>query len=419
MLNRLLNFGAETWAAGIRKSQNLPIRIELWTGKQFDLGAFATPEVRIIVRDQAALSLLFEPTLGKLVEAYVAERIDVDGSIETLISLARRFRNSNTHSSADASNRINVLHYPADRLSIRYQHDVSNDFYRLWLDRDLIYSCGYFETGNETLDLAQQKKVDLVLRKLRLEPDQTLLDLQCGWGSLVIEAARQYGVRCVGLAQSEPQYQCATERVRAAGLSDKVEVRIADLKKLHGTFDRIANVGATQKIALLDLQQHFTRIASLLSDDGVFFNQCLTTQGIHNRILGPARDGFMDRYVIPSSDVAHISTMIAAMQEAGFETIDVENLRRHYARTVREWSDRYQKESEAIRLTVGETKYRMWKVYLAASAYAASTGSLSVHQIVCQKETIDTGNIPWSRRFIYEPKRSGSQDTRHSEPCLL
>lgn len=242
MLNQLMNLGLETWVTGIRRGHNLPIQLSLWNGKDFDLGVFENPVVRVHVRDPSALPLLFNSNVDSLTEAYITERIDVDGKLEEVVNAVYRMPARSKPASRTNHNR------QGDKKSVPYHHDVSNDFYRLWLDERMVLSCGYFESGNETLDEAQLRKIDRVLSEIDIQPGQNLLDIGCGWGALVMRAAATCGARCVGVTLSENQYQLATERVRAAGLSDKVEIRLADYRDVRGRYERITSVGMFEHI---------------------------------------------------------------------------------------------------------------------------------------------------------------------------
>ena len=379
MLNRLVNLGIETWAGGIRRSHNLPIQLNLWNGKNFDLGIFESPAVRIRVRDPSALPLLFTSSVDSLTEAYITERIDVDGKLEEVVDVV--YRMSARSKPASRTNHSGQW----DKTSIRYHHDVSNDFYKLWLDERMVFSCGYFESGNETLDEAQLKKIDHVLREIGVQPGQNLLDIGCGWGALVMRAASTYGARCVGITLSENQYQLATERVRAAGLSDRVEIRLEDYRGVRGTFERITSVGMFEHIGRDHLPSYFSKLRSLLADDGMLIDHRIANSDSDKGDTEAPEGEFIGGFMFPSGEHSHISLVTRALQESGLEAIDVQNLGRHYATTLRCWAERYEHHAERIRQAVGETKYRTWRVYLAGCAHTLSIGNASAHQIVCQK----------------------------------
>jgi cyclopropane-fatty-acyl-phospholipid synthase len=386
VLNRLMNLGIETWVDDIRRSHNLPIQLSLWNGKKFRLGSFTIPVVRVHVRDPSALPLLFSSSVDSLTEAYITERIDVDGKLEDVVDAVYRTSASPTTTPArfEPSSRPDHSRQP-DKTSSRYHQDVSNDFYKLWLDERMVFSCGYFENGDETLDDAQLKKIDLVLRGIDLQPGHTLLDIGCGWGALVMRAAANYGARCVGVTLSEKQYQLATERVRAAGLSDRVEIRLADYRDVSGTFDRVTSVGMFECVGRDNLPAYCSTVRSLLSDKGVFMEHRITNSVADQSVMQLPKGQFIGRFMFPCGEHPRLALATQAMQESGLKRVDSKNLGPHYAATLRRWAERYEQHAERIRHIVGETKYRIWRVYLAGCAHALSTGNVSAHQILCQK----------------------------------
>lgn len=394
----------EHWISDIRASANLPVLLRLWNGHQYPLGRFDRPTVTLTVREASALPLLLSPTLNNLGEAYVQEKIDLDGRLPDIISVGYQLAASAAATGSNALARV-VRHFAhtkeGDKASIRYHYDVSNDFYKLWLDRNMVYSCAYFEHGDETLDDAQIKKIDHILTKIRLQPDQTLLDIGCGWGALVLRAAQQFGARCLGVTLSQNQFDLARERVRAAGLEDRIEIRLQDYRDLTGAFDRITSVGMFEHVGRKNLPGYFRRVHSLLADNGIAMNHGITSSDPEGGESSLGGGDFIDRYVFPQGELPHISLALRAAQEGGLEALDVESLRRHYARTLEHWADRFETNGETIRKIVGEKTYRIWRVYLAGCAHAFDTDEVSIFQILCQKSGKPAASIPWSRRYIY------------------
>ncbi|AXW15649.1 MULTISPECIES: cyclopropane-fatty-acyl-phospholipid synthase family protein [Ralstonia solanacearum species complex] len=394
----------EHWISDIRASANLPVLLRLWNGHQYPLGRFERPTVTLTVREASALPLLLSPTLNNLGEAYVQEKIDLDGRLPDIISVGYQLAASAAATGSNALARV-VRHFAhtkeGDKASIRYHYDVSNDFYKLWLDRNMVYSCAYFEHGDETLDDAQIKKIDHILTKIRLQPDQTLLDIGCGWGALVLRAAQQFGARCLGVTLSQNQFDLARERVRAAGLEDRIEIRLQDYRDLTGAFDRITSVGMFEHVGRKNLPGYFRRVHSLLADNGIAMNHGITSSDPEGGESSLGGGDFIDRYVFPQGELPHISLALRAAQEGGLEALDVESLRRHYARTLEHWADRFETNGETIRKIVGEKTYRIWRVYLAGCAHAFDADEVSIFQILCQKSGKPAASIPWSRRYIY------------------
>jgi len=206
------------WVQDVRNRANIPARLVLWDGQQHDFGIFAAPQVTLHVKSATALPYLLEPSLDNLGEAYVKGKIDIEGKLSDIINISYTLAKSTVTS---ASKLARVRRYfthtkSSDRKAIQYHYDVSNEFYRLWLDKNMVYSCAYFENGDEDIDTAQLKKIDHILTKIQLQPGQRLLDIGCGWGALVIRAAQKFGAKCVGVTLSENQFKLATERVKAA-----------------------------------------------------------------------------------------------------------------------------------------------------------------------------------------------------------
>ena len=403
MLEKVIGTKLDTWANHIRTEMNLPVRLKLWSGRNYDLGTFDAPRVQLRVNDVAAIGAFLNPTLDALGSAYVQQSIDIDGKIADIIDVAYTLASLPTWDTGLATKMLKRFTHTRkeDKESIQYHYDVSNEFYQLWLDKRMVYSCGYFERGDETLDDAQRKKIDHILSKIRLQQGQTLLDIGCGWGALVIRAAQKFQARCVGITLSEKQYDLACQRVKEAGLSDLVEIRLQDYRDVIGTFDRITSVGMFEHVGLDNLEGYFSKIHALLGDDGVAMNHGITSTDPNNGDSPGGGGTFIDQYVFPAGELPHISLALRAMQAGGLEALDVENLRRHYVKTLDEWTRRFEAETELIRQMVGETKYRIWRVYLAGCAQAFAQDNVSIFQIVCQKSQQPANTIPWSRHHMY------------------
>jgi len=289
-----------------------------------------------------------------------------------------------------------------DAEAIRYHYDVSNEFYEQFLDPNMVYSCAYFEHGNEDLATAQLRKIDHILTKIRLQPGQTLLDIGCGWGALVLRAAEKFGARCVGITLSENQYALAREKVAQAGLQDRIDIRLQDYRDVRGTFDRITSVGMFEHVGTKHLAEYFGIISRLLTDDGVAMNHGITTTDPDNGETPYGGGEFIARYVFPHGELAHIGTVLRAMQQGNLEAYDVENLRRHYARTLAIWTDNFEARADRIKELAGEKRFRIWHVYLAGCAYAFDQDLISLYQIVCGKAGRHPRVLPWSRGYMYD-----------------
>ncbi|MFP5467568.1 MAG: class I SAM-dependent methyltransferase [Gammaproteobacteria bacterium] len=405
-MGSMMELALQPWVHHLRRRANLPVRVS-WSehGRGgMNLGDFEVPRVQIRVRDVAAIPLLVHPTLETLGQAYVEGLIDVEGSLQEILAMAHALADAAAGDEGAAPRlRHRADHSRAlDSDAIRYHYDVSNDFYAQWLDPAMVYSCAYFEQGDESLALAQQKKIDHILTKVRLQPGQRLLDIGCGWGALVIRAAQQFGARCVGITLSVNQHALARERVKAAGLEDRVEIRLQDYRDTaDGPFDRITSVGMFEHVGLNHLAEYFGRIRELLVPDGWVINHGITSSDAHDGGASKGAGAFIHRYVFPHGELPHVGTVMRTMQEGGLEAFDAENLRRHYMRTAALWSEAFEARREKIRALIDEKRWRIWRVYLAGSAWAFEHDEIALYQVLCRPARRSAGGMPWSRRWMY------------------
>jgi cyclopropane-fatty-acyl-phospholipid synthase len=393
----------ENWIDDIRDQSALPLRLQLWNGRQFDFGQ-TTPQVTVRVPHASSLSYLLTPSLANLGKAYVEGKLEVEGRVNEVIRVANALAAHTLKPEGKFGRVANPFRHTRkkDAEAIQYHYDVSNEFYQTWLDHNMVYSCAYFENGDEDLETAQLKKIDHILTKIRIQPGQTLLDIGCGWGALVLRAAEKYGARCVGITLSRNQYDLARERVHQAGLQGRVEIRLEDYRDVQGSFDRITSVGMFEHVGLKHLKEYFSRIRMLLADDGLAMNHGITTTDVDNGNTAYGGGEFIDKYVFPQGELPHIGHVLRAMQEGGLEALDVENLRRHYAKTCGIWAENFEENAERIRQLVDDRRFRIWRVYLAGCAYAFAQDWISLNQIVCSKSGRDVAGLPWSRRYMYQ-----------------
>ena len=291
-----------------------------------------------------------------------------------------------------------------DAASISYHYDLSNAFYQLWLDREMVYSCGYFETGEESLDEAQQAKFRHLCRKLRLKPGEYLLDVGCGWGGLARFAAREFGVKVFGITLSKEQLALAQERVKAEGLQDKVDLQLLDYRDLpqDGRFDKIVSVGMFEHVGHANLREYCQVLFNAVREGGLVMNHGITAKHTDGRQVGRGAGEFIERYVFPNGELPHLSMISAHISEAGLEVVDVESLRLHYARTLEHWSQRLEQNLEAAAKQVPEQTLRIWRLYLAGCAYAFARGWINIHQILAAKPYADGSlELPSTRADIY------------------
>ena len=391
------------WIESLRSQTALPLRLQLWNGQQFDFCQQA-PQVTVKVPRASALTYLLNPSLDNLGQAYVEGKLEVEGRLNAIIEVA----NTLAERTLKSGSLLSQLSLPfthtrkKDAAAIAYHYDVSNAFYQAFLDPGMVYSCAYFEEGNEDLATAQLKKIDHILTKIQLQPGELLLDIGCGWGALVLRAAEKFGARCVGITLSHNQYQLATERVAAAGLSDRVSIRLQDYRDVDGRFDRITSVGMFEHVGLKNLPLYFKKIHSLLKDDGLAMNHGITTTNTDHSSAPNGAGEFIGRYVFPHGELPHIGRVLSAMQDGGLEALDVENLRRHYARTCALWAENFEKNTALIKTLVDDKHYRIWRVYLAGCAHAFAHDWISINQIVCGKAGRQADRLRWSRDYMYQ-----------------
>lgn len=379
----------------------LPVRLRLWNGREVSLGG--DPLVTLEIRSVQALRRLLRPSMATLGQAYVEGEIDVVGAIDDVIGAVAQIA---AHAGRIGRHRPRMVRHSRkiDAEAIAYHYDVSNDFYRLWLDREMVYSCAYFRTPDDTLEQAQLQKLDYILGKLRLRPGQRLLDIGCGWGALVLHAARDYGVRAVGITLSQKQCELATRRVAEAGLADRVEIRLQDYRDVSGPFERIVSVGMFEHVGLKNLRGYFAKINELLTDDGICMNHGITSSDPDSAESPLGGGEFIERYVFPHGELPHIGLVLKELSAAGLEAADVENLRRHYALTTQHWSRRFEQNGERLRELVGEKRYRIWRAYLAGCTYGFRHNWIALHQVLAVKASApDREPLPLTRDYMYAP----------------
>ncbi len=391
---------------GLHPQADIPLRLALWNGWEHDFSA--DPRVTIRLPGPGALRYFVPPSLDNLAEGYVNGHFDVQGHAQDVIHVASQLAQAGVPMQGRFARIFRPSHHnrTKDARAIEHHYDVSNDFYRLWLDPAMVYSCAYFPTQTETLEQAQSAKLDHILNKIMLQPGERLLDIGCGWGALVIRAAQKYGVHAVGITLSKNQYALAFERVAQAGLSGQVEIRLQDYRDMEvrdGLFDKITSVGMFEHVGLNHLGAYFGKISSLLQDGGLVLNHGITSTDPDSGATPLGAAEFIHKYVFPNGELPHISLALKDMQSAGLEVLDVECLRRHYTRTLSLWVQSYEIQSDAIRGLVDETTFRIWRMYLAGCVHAFAQNWVSLYQILACKagEREQLNPTPWSRAYMY------------------
>lgn len=384
------------------KAAHLPLGVTLWNGER--LTPSCPSRVRLTVRSPWALTSLLRPTMGRLARDYVEERIDIDGDARDVTRIGEAL-SSDLPAAGARRMRWRPRHSRSfDQRSIAYHYDVGNDFYGLWLDRQRVYSCAYFRTEADTLDEAQQNKLDHICRKLRLAPGQRLLDVGCGWGALILRAVQRYGVRATGITLSANQHEYVTRLIRELNVADRCEVLLMDYRDLpeEQPYDRIVSVGMFEHVGRENLSAYFAKLYRLLQPGGLLLNHGITLNSVRAGGLGSDIGDFMDEYVFPGGQLCHISEVIHQMAGQGLESWDVENWRVHYGRTLWNWVDRLDRNRAAAVRLVGEKTYRIWRIYMAGSAHAFERGWLAIYQILAGKPLASGAlGVPATRDYIY------------------
>jgi cyclopropane-fatty-acyl-phospholipid synthase len=401
----ILEKRVERFISSWRCSEGLPWAVELWNGKRFQLcsHAAAQPKVVLRIKSPKALMKLAATDLDTLGQAYAEGELDVEGHIRDAFTVVTQLVGSFSVSAANRLRPRLARHtHKLDAESIRHHYDVSNEFYQHWLDDEMVYSCAYFRDATDSLEAAQLQKIDHILTKIQLKPGERLLDIGCGWGALILRAAKHYGARCTGITLSQRQFDLATQRVREAGLSEQCEVLLMDYRDVPGQFDKITSVGMFEHVGLNNLQAYFQKVHDLLADGGVVMNHGITSSDPNSGETPMGGGRFIDRYVFPNGELPHISLALKEMATAGLETTDVENLRLHYAMTLDHWTDRFEAKGAQLRELVGDKRYRIWRAYLAGCAYGFKQNWIALHQIIAVKaDQPEQPALPMTREYMY------------------
>ncbi|QJR15200.1 class I SAM-dependent methyltransferase [Usitatibacter palustris] len=381
----------------------LPLRVVLWDGREFPLSDEPLATVR--VKRPQALTALSHPTLLSLAEAYVNGDLDLEGDLDAAIRAAEslaRDEGGPLFVRDGAAPRSHTRE--EDSAAIRHHYDVANGFYALWLDPRMVYSCAYFRTESDSLEQAQLNKLDHICRKLRLDADEQFLDIGCGWGALILHAAKKYGARATGITLSEQQFEWTQRRIREEGLQHRCRVLLEDYRdhQSPAPYDKIASVGMFEHVGIANLPTYFATVRRLLRERGLFMNHGITSSSSDGVAVGMGAGEFIDRYVFPQGEIPHLHRVVRDMSDQDFEVHDVECLRPHYAKTLRHWSANFERRLSQAVMASSEKTARVWRLYLAGCAHAFDQRWTSIHQILASRQ-VNPGRteLPLTREWIY------------------
>jgi cyclopropane-fatty-acyl-phospholipid synthase len=408
-------------------AQNIAVR--LWNGTTWTPDPAEPTRCTLVLQHPGALRKMFVPPNDlSLGEAYLYDDFDIEGEIEAVVPLMRHFLNDRRTMRQQIHYGRRLLSLPKmgqprgrgtrakvdgplhskerDRQATNFHYDRSNDFFALWLDSRMIYSCGYFITSDDDLETAQRYKLDYLCRKLRLRPGDRLLDIGCGWGGLIIYAAQHYGVDADGITLSTEQAELARERIKKAGLEKSCRVDICDYRDVKKQeYDKVVSVSMAEHLGRDLVPTYFKSAWEALHPGGVFLHHAIGTHSTA-RILG--RD-FVHRYVFPDGEVVPISTTLEGAEAAGFQVRDVENLGEHYIHTLRHWIRRYEERADEAKKLVGELTYRIWRVYLAMGLHEYQAGTTHLYQTLLVKCDQGRSGLPLTRDDWYPPTALASE----------
>jgi cyclopropane-fatty-acyl-phospholipid synthase len=425
-----IKLGNRTVRASLSFLQNLltnyyprDFAVCLWDGTKWEAEPGQPNAFTLILKHPGALRKMFwRPTELSLGEAYIYDDFDIKGEIEAVFPVADYFTRQHWGKGQILRHAWRLLKLPSkghrrgghqipilrgarhsikrDRLAVTYHYDVPTNFYKLWLDHHMVYSCAYFTSPDIDLDTAQKCKLDYICRKLRLRPGERLLDIGCGWGALVLYAAQHYGVEVVGITLSQQQAKLANERISQAGLSNRCRVDVCDYREMNELqgYDKLVSVGMFEHVGELQLPEYFAQAWRLLRPGGAFLNHGIAYSTTE---LVQRKTSFIDHYVFPDGELLPISHTLRVAEMSGFEVRDVESLREHYMLTLRHWVSRLEDHYEEARRATDEVTYRIWRLFMSGAAYGFKVGRINVYQTLLIKPTHSESGLPLTRADWY------------------
>jgi cyclopropane-fatty-acyl-phospholipid synthase len=413
---------------------DISISVRLWDGTVVPLGAKAVESgLTVAIRSPGVIGALLRwPTLDHFVRQYATEGIELEGG--DLIAFGEAIRTANNKPKFKNLKKtilfpalVPFLFAPADRGEVdqqfagdceavppaarkdkdyvQFHYDLGNEFYRLFLDAEMVYSCAYFTDEGNSLDQAQRDKLDMICRKLRLAPGERLLDIGCGWGGLICHAAQRFGVQAHGVTLAQTQYDFVQDKIARLGLQDRVTVELRDYRDLEGTYDKIASIGMFEHVGLANLPAYFAKLNSLLRDRGILLNHGIARRaksgGAKATKWRPEKK-LIAKYIFPGGELDNIGQTLQSIESSRFQVHDVEGWHQHYMLTTAHWSRRLSANRDAAIRLVGPERYRLWVAYLAGVSFCFRNGTLQIFQVVASKHARrGLSELPLTRADLY------------------
>ncbi len=426
----------------IRSHLNLHFSVRLWDGTVEPLGDGVVPGLTLQLNSPGVLpSLLRWPSLDRLIRHYAHGRIDLEGG--TIVDFGRPFTDKSLSKQVRQISKVKLARtlWPVliakgdhpdtsrrfegdvhgarrakqdNRQFIKFHYDIGNDFYRLFLDPEMQYSCAYYPTWDTSLADAQVAKLDMICRKLRLKPGDHLLDIGCGWGGLLCHAATHYGVTGLGVTLADEQIKLARQKAASLGLSDRLTFELKDYNDLKGRFDKIASIGMYEHIGIKAIPGYFSKIRTLLKDDGLFLNHAIAHKAKKRKrkFADRPEQKALQKYIFPGGELTDVGYTIRAAEQTGFETQDVEGWRPHYERTTRLWCERLTARRAEAEALVGPETYRIWVAYLGGCSLAFRRGSATIYQVLFSRTRRGPPPLPPTRADLYAERPAVDQGMR-------
>jgi cyclopropane-fatty-acyl-phospholipid synthase len=423
--------------AQVRERAGIDLGFVLWDGSTVPADLPPSALAAVIADEGVIAALVRGPNLETLSNLWVGKRLDIrNGTLFDIAAQRPRMRTRAIRKALDKKLALGTLakflplsrggpwpleDIPSEKPSsgdpkenkknIAYHYDVSNAFYALWLDREMVYTCAYCTDWDNDIDRMQQDKLEMICRKLRLKPGERLLDIGCGWGALSCYAAQHFGVMAYGVTLSEQQVAYANEKIRRLGLQDRVRIELKDYSTVEGEFDKVAAIGIQEHIGIDNYPTYYNTVKRVLKRDGLFLHHAITRPAKRNdTVFRRKRPEFalLTKFIFPGGELDHIGNTVASLERFGFEVHDVEAWREHYQRTCKHWHDRLLANYDAAVAEVGEVKTRMWLVYLAGCSIAFERNTVCLFQTLASPRKRGPSGLPPTRADLYRERKDDS-----------